>query len=159
MSPTRNKKAPAQSTTRACSMSGTRARLTAATTVKIAPLPSRAVGFLCQRSLLGRATTPRRRASARTTGVSTSVPANERTTGRRSMGFINMTYRAERSGAESNARQRKLKWILAILAAPGELDPRPARQEARPPGNVQGHTRQGRARRDVGGSDQAVVHR
>ena len=97
MSPTRNRKAPAQSTTRACGVSGTRARLTAATTVKIAPPPSRAVGFLCQRSLLGRATTPRRRARARTTGVSTSVPANERTTGRRSMGFIKMSYRAERS--------------------------------------------------------------
>ena len=81
--------------------SRTRARLTAATTVKIAPPPSRAVGFLCQRSLLGCSTTPRRRARARTTGVSTSVPANERTTGKRSMGFIKMSYRAERSGANA----------------------------------------------------------
>ena len=57
--PDQEQEAPAQSTTRACGVSGTRARLTAATTVKIAPPPSRAVGFLCQRSLLGRATTPR----------------------------------------------------------------------------------------------------
>src|SRR5947209_7464757 len=44
--------------------------------------PSIAVGFLCQRSIFGLATTPQRRASARTVGVNPSASANDSTTGR-----------------------------------------------------------------------------
>src|SRR3954468_17658460 len=51
----------------------------AATVRKIAIPPSMAVGFLCQRSVLGFATAPHRRAKFRTTGVriseSTKAPA------------------------------------------------------------------------------------
>ena len=40
-----------------------------------------AVGFLCQRSVLGRATAPQRRARLRTTGVRQSARTNEAATG------------------------------------------------------------------------------
>ena len=39
--------------------------------------PIRAVGFVCQRSALGRATTPKRRASARTVTVRMTASENE----------------------------------------------------------------------------------
>src|SRR3982751_6042288 len=42
--------------------------------------PSIAVGFLCQRSILGFATTPALRATARTKGVNRSASANDRAT-------------------------------------------------------------------------------
>ena len=42
--------------------------------------PSIAVGFLCQRSVFGTATKPKRRAQARTKGVSTSAKQKEAAT-------------------------------------------------------------------------------
>src|SRR5215210_7792444 len=49
---------------------------------QIATPPSIAVGFLCQRSILGTATKPKRRARARTSGVSTSARQNDAATAR-----------------------------------------------------------------------------
>src|SRR5689334_14987534 len=47
---------------------------------QIATPPSIAVGFLCQRSVLGTATKPKRRANARTRGVSMSARQNDAAT-------------------------------------------------------------------------------
>src|SRR6185295_9286630 len=49
---------------------------------QIATPPSIAVGFLCQRSVLGTATKPNRRAIARTRGVSMSARQNDAATAR-----------------------------------------------------------------------------
>src|SRR2546421_9094255 len=61
--------------------------------MKIATPPSIAVGFLCQRSVFGRATTPQRRANARTIGVRISASANDATTGRRSESLSDISWR------------------------------------------------------------------
>src|SRR5437762_2423615 len=55
---------------------GRNTRSVATTATKMATPPSIAVGFLCHRSLLGLAITPRRRAAARTTGVRASDTKN-----------------------------------------------------------------------------------
>jgi hypothetical protein len=47
---------------------------------QIATPPSMAVGFLCQRSIFGLATKPKRRANARTNGVSMSARQNDAAT-------------------------------------------------------------------------------
>src|ERR1044072_6536498 len=50
------------------------------TVSQIATPPSIAVGFLCQRSILGLAIKPKRRANARTSGVSMSARQNDAAT-------------------------------------------------------------------------------
>src|SRR5215510_7582118 len=54
---------------------------------QIATPPSIAVGFLCQRSVLGTATKPKRRATARTSGVSIRARQKEAATARRVRGL------------------------------------------------------------------------
>src|SRR6185437_8243298 len=49
---------------------------------QIATPPSIAVGFLCQRSVFGAATKPKRRAAARTNGVSINAKQKEAATAR-----------------------------------------------------------------------------
>src|SRR4026208_1806087 len=58
---------------------------------QIAAPPSMAVGFLCQRSILGTATKPRRGAKARTKGVSTSAKQNDAATARSVRGLKGMS--------------------------------------------------------------------
>src|SRR5678815_2686869 len=58
------------------------ARQVMTTESQIAAPPSMAVGFLCQRSVLGTATKPKRRANARTSGVSISAKQKDAATAR-----------------------------------------------------------------------------
>ncbi len=62
-----------------------------ATESQIATPPSIAVGFLCQRSVFGTATKPKRRATARTSGVSISAKQKEAATARRVRGLKDMS--------------------------------------------------------------------
>src|ERR1043165_6391749 len=58
---------------------------------QIAAPPSMAVGFLCQRSVLGTAINPKRRAKARTSGVSSSAKPNDAATAKRLRGLKGMS--------------------------------------------------------------------
>src|SRR5215213_11506646 len=66
-----------------------------ATASQIATPPSIAVGFLCQRSVFGTATKPKRRATARTSGVSISAKQKEAATARRVRGLKGITIQAK----------------------------------------------------------------
>ena len=81
VTPTKNRNELAPTTTQPWRLCGTKLRYVTMTANQIATPPIIAVGFLCQRSLVGRATKPRRRDIARITGVRARARASDTTEG------------------------------------------------------------------------------
>src|ERR1043166_4855673 len=76
MRPTKNRNVLQATITQVCELCGRNKRYVTATESQMLRPPSIAVGFLCQRSVFGFATTPIRRASARMRGVSATASPN-----------------------------------------------------------------------------------